>query len=275
MSMAENLAKTLLAQADFELIPLKGALEKAAVIPAGSTVSVTASPSRGLGITVDLAVELQARGFRAVPHLSARMIEDRHDLASIIKRLDDGGVVRAFITGGDGQPHGDYFNAFSLLRDMADLGHPFLEVGITGYPEGHPVIPGDLLRQALVAKQTHATQIVTQMCFNPRAILEWVTMIRSDGVELPVKVGVPGAIDSARLLNIAARIGVGDSMRYLAKNRRAVLRMIRPGRYNPDRLVRTLGRLGEGLGLSGLHLFTFNQVDPTVAWLQRAVARFS
>jgi methylenetetrahydrofolate reductase (NADPH) len=273
--MSENLAKTLLARADFELIPLKGALEKAAVIPAGSTVSVTASPSRGLGITVDLAGELQARGFRAVPHLSARMIEDRHDLASIIKRLDDAGVVRAFVTAGDGQPHGDYFDAFSLLRDMADLGHPFLEVGITGYPEGHPAIPGDLLRQALIAKQVHATHIVTQMCFNPRAIVEWITMIRADGVELPVKVGVPGAIDSARLLNIAARIGVGDSMRFLAKNRGAVIRMLRPGRYNPDRLVRTLGRLGEGLGLSGLHLFTFNQVDPTVAWLQRAVARSS
>ena len=275
MTVGDDLVKDLLARVDFEVIPLKGALEKATVIPPGSTVSVTASPSRGLGTTVELALELQDRGYRAVPHLSARMIEDRHDLASIIKRLDDGGVARAFVTGGDGPPHGDYFDALSVLRDMADLGHPFLEVGITGYPEGHPAIPVDRLRQAMLDKQAHATHIVTQMCFSPRAIADWVTTIRADGVELPVRVGVPGAVDSARLLTIAARIGVGDSMRFLAKNRRAVIRLMRPGRYRPDRLVRPLARLSEGLGLSGLHLFTFNQVDPTVAWLRKAIARTS
>jgi methylenetetrahydrofolate reductase (NADPH) len=183
--------------------------------------------------------------------------------------------LRVFVTGGDGQPHGDYFDALTVLGDMADLGHPFLEVGITGYPEGHPAIPGDRLRQAMLDKQAHATHIVTQMCFNPRAIVDWVTRVRAAGVELPVKVGVPGAIDSVRLLNIAARIGVGDSMRFLAKNRGVVIRMLRPGRYNPDRLVKPLGRIGEGLGLSGLHLFTFNQVDPTVAWLHKAIARTS
>ncbi|MEX2251613.1 MAG: methylenetetrahydrofolate reductase [Acidimicrobiia bacterium] len=273
--MGENLVKALLAAADFEVIPLKGTLEKVAVIPAGSTVSVTASPSRSMSATVDLALALQDRGYRAVPHLSARMIEDRHDLASIVKRLDDGGVVRAFITGGDGQPHGDYFDALSLLRDMADLGHPFLEVGITGYPEGHPVISADRLRQAMLDKQAHATHIVTQMCFSPRAVVDWVTTTRADGVQLPIKVGVPGAIDSVRLLTIAARIGVGDSMRFLAKNRRTVFRMLRPGRYRPDRLVRPLARLGEGLDLNGLHIFTFNQVEPTVAWLHKAIARTS
>jgi methylenetetrahydrofolate reductase (NADPH) len=271
--MGDDLVNALLARADFELIPLKGALEKALLIPAGSTVSVTASPSRGMGITVDLALDLQDRGFRAVPHLSARMIEDRQELASIIKRLDGGGVTRAFITGGDGQPHGDYFDALSLLSDMAELGHPFLEVGVTGYPEGHPAIPAESLRRALVDKQAHATHIVTQMCFSSEAIINWVKGIRTEGVTLPVKVGVPGAIDSARLLTIAGRIGVGDSLSFLTKNRRAVFRLLRPGRYRPDRLVKSLARTSEGLGLNGLHLFTFNQVDSTVAWLDRAMAK--
>lgn len=273
--MGDTLVNALLTRADFEVIPLKGALEKTDVIPPGSTVSVTASPSRGLATTVELALALEERGFRAVPHLSARMIEDRHDLASIIKRLDDGGVACVFVTGGDGEPHGDYFDALSLLRDMADLGHPFLEVGITGYPEGHPAIPVDRLQQAMLDKQAHATHIVTQMCFSPEAIVEWIRNTRADGVELPVRVGVPGAIDMSRLLTIGARIGVGDSMRFLAKNRRAMIRMLRPGRYRPDRLVNSLARMGEGLGLCGLHLFTFNQVDPTVAWLRKAIARTS
>lgn len=272
--MSDTMARRLLTGADFELIPLKGTLEKASSIEPGSTVSVTASPSRGLSPTLDLAIELQARSYRAVPHLSARSIEGRRDLAAIIKRLDDGGVTQVFITGGDGKPHGDYFDALSLLRDMAAVGHPFLEVGITGYPEGHPEIPPDRLRRALLDKESHATYLVTQMCFNPQAIVDWISTIRADGVEIPVKVGVPGAVDTARLLSIGARIGVGDSMRFLAKNRR-LLRMLRPGRYRPDRIIGPLAGMGEGLGLDGIHLFTFNQVEPTVAWHRQAMSRLT
>ena len=51
-------------------------------LPAGATVSVTASPAKGIEATVALCEQLQARGFRAVPHLSARMIRDRAHLPS-------------------------------------------------------------------------------------------------------------------------------------------------------------------------------------------------
>ncbi|HEU5111731.1 MAG TPA: methylenetetrahydrofolate reductase [Acidimicrobiia bacterium] len=273
--MSGDLARALLTGADFEVIPLKGVMERALAIEPGSTVSVTASPTRGMTPTVDLATELQARGYRAVPHLSARTIENRGDLSSIIKRLDHGGVGQVFITGGDGEPSGAYRDAVSLLRDMAALGHPFLEVGITGYPEGHPVIPSDRLRESLLEKQVHATYIVTQMCFSPQAIIEWITSIRGLGVTLPIKVGVPGAVDLTRLLSIGARIGVGDSMRFLAKNRSSILGMLRPGHYRPDRVVGPLAQIGDGLGMTGIHLFTFNQVEATVAWHRKAMSRIT
>ena len=64
----------------FELVPLKNALDQADFLPAGATVSVTASPAKGIEATVALCEQLQARGFRAVPHLSARMIRDRAHL---------------------------------------------------------------------------------------------------------------------------------------------------------------------------------------------------
>jgi methylenetetrahydrofolate reductase (NADPH) len=271
--MSNGLTRSLLADADFEVIPLQGTVEKASLIAPGTTVSVTASPSRGMAVTLDLAVRLQELGYQAVPHLSARLIEDRHHLSAIIKRLDDGGVGRVFIAGGDGPILGRYEDALSLLRDMADAGHPFLDVGITGYPEGHPSIPSDRLRQALFDKQQYATYIVTQMCFSPRSIVEWVESVRADDVVLPVKVGVPGAVEPTRLLRVAAKIGVGDSIRFLAKNRRTLLRFLRPGPYRPDRLIESLGRTGEGLGLDGIHLFTFNQVESTVRWHGRALER--
>jgi methylenetetrahydrofolate reductase (NADPH) len=270
--MGQNDLSSFLQRADFEVIPLKGALRETSALPQGATVSVTASPARGMKPTIDIALQLQESGFRAVPHISARLVEDRRHLASMIKKLDGAGISQVFVTGGDGEPRGDYFDAGSLLRDLADLGHPFLELGITGYPEGHPAISGDRLRQALLDKQGYATYLVTQMCFSPRAILDWVEGIREDGVSLPVKVGVPGVVQPARLLAMAAKIGVGDSMRYLTKNR-GIFRLIRPGSFRPDRLLRPLAAAAEIRGLSGAHLFTFNQVAKTASWYQKTLAR--
>jgi methylenetetrahydrofolate reductase (NADPH) len=270
--MAHGGLSAILQRADFEVIPMKGTIDAVAVLPAGSTVSVTASPAKGMPATIALALQLQEAGFRAVPHISARLVESRKDLASIIKKLDGAGVTQAFVTGGDGEPRGDYFDAGSLLRDLADLGHPFLELGITGYPEGHPQISDDVLRQALVDKQRFATYVVTQMCFSASTILDWVAGTRADGVDLPVKVGIPGAVQPARLLTMSAKIGVGDSMRYLAKNR-GVFRLLRPGRYRPDRLLRSLAPAAETHGLSGVHLFTFNQVAATAEWHRKALGR--
>jgi methylenetetrahydrofolate reductase (NADPH) len=124
----------------------------------------------------------------------------------------------------------------------------------------------------LLAKQPHATYLVTQMCFDPNIIVRWAADMRSAGLTVPVRVGVPGAVTATRLLSIGARIGVGASMRYLSKNR-GILGLVRPGRYHPDRMISRLARIGDGLGLEGIHLFTFNQVEPTVEWHRRAAER--
>lgn len=271
--MADRPPGGLLASVDFELIPLKGALDAARALDPGTTVTVTASPSKGIGPTIDLVLELEAEGYRAVPHLSARLIESRRDLTAIIKRLDDGGVARVFVIGGDGEPRGVYVDAVGLLDDMAEVGHPFLEVGVAGYPEGHPQIPDGRLMDALTEKQAHASNVVTQMCFDPETILGWVESAREAGVTLPVKVGVPGVVDPARLLAVGTRIGVGDSLRYLSKNRRAILRMVRLGGFLPDRLVAGVAEHARGLGIVGLHVYTFNQVEATVGWYRKLAQR--
>jgi methylenetetrahydrofolate reductase (NADPH) len=264
---------TLLAGTGFEVIPMKGALEKAQLLPPGAVVTVTASPAKGIDATLDLALTLRDLGYMAVPHLAARMITDRSQLAAIVKRLADGGIERIFVVGGDAEIPGDYHDALTLIRDLAEIGHPFTELGITGYPEGHPLISDELLLEALLAKQPYASYVATQMCFDARTIALWTSRMRTEGVTLPIKVGIPGAVDPARLLTIAARIGVGASARFLAKNRKAVFRLLRPGVFKPTKLVRSLAGYGDELGLAGLHIFTFNQVASTVAWYRQLQAK--
>lgn len=262
------MSEGLLSSVAFEVIPLKGIEEKVKAFPRGAWLTVTASPAKGLKATLDLAVELHRRGFRVTPHLSARMVSDREELNDIIDRMAGEGIDRVFVVGGDADEPGKFKDALELLREMSDLGHHFREIGIAGYPEGHPFISGDLLRQALIDKQKYATYIATQMCFDPKAIVSWAKATRTDVVRLPILVGIPGVVDPLKLASIATRIGVGASARYVRKNRRAVWKLLRPRAYRPTKLVKALEPYRRDLNLGGLHIFTFNQIDSTAAWVR-------
>ena len=267
---ARAVVRDLLADPLFELIPLRSLDAQADALPDGAAVSVTASASRGIEGTVDASERLAARGFRVTPHLSARMIRDRSHLGSLLDRLAAAGITRLFVIGGDADDPGAFPDALSMLRAMADLGATFAEVGVAGYPEGHPDIPGERLLAALHAKQPFATSMTTQLCFDPGAIGRWLRAGRDDGITLPAVIGLPGVTELRKLLAISARIGVADSRRFLRKNTRLVGRLVRPGGYDPDALLAGLAPLvaDPTLAIRGVHLYTFNQADTTVAWLR-------
>jgi methylenetetrahydrofolate reductase (NADPH) len=251
---------------------LKSAAAQSAFIPAGTWVSVTASPSKGLDATIDLAVALQARGYRAIPHLSARMVRDRAHLLRIMARLADGGVDNAFVVGGDSPETGDYPDGLSLLRAIAELGVELSSVGIPCYPEGHSFIPDDRLLQALADKAPFAHYMTTQLCFDAGAIRSWIAARRAEGLRLPVQIGVAGAVEPHRLLAVSAKIGVRDTGRFLAKNIGFVGRLLRSGGfYRPDGILDQLAPLfGDPVAdVRWVHLYTFNQVETTDAWRRR------
>ena len=271
----EALARVLRAPT-FELVPLKNALDQARFLPPGVTVSVTASPAKGIEATVGLCEQLQARGFRAVPHLSARMVRDRSHLTDLIAWLEGAGVDRAFVVGGDAKEPGDYPDGLSLLRDMAEIGHPLTEIGIPCYPQGHAFIADGPLLEALHAKAAFASYMTTQLCFDPGAIATWIAVRRGEGLDLPVHVGVPGVAEPHKLLAISARIGVADTHRFLTKNLRFVARLVRSGGfYRPDALLEGLApHLADpAAGIVDLHMYTFNAVDTFEAWRRSYLAK--
>jgi methylenetetrahydrofolate reductase (NADPH) len=252
------------------LIPLRDALDRAEALPPGSATTVTASPSHGIEATISLCESLIAAGHDATPHLAAHMFRDLPHLKDVLDRCRQAGMRNAFVIGGDAKDRGELHDGLALLRAMEELGNPFTSVGVAGYPEGHPAIPEERLIDTLLAKQEHATHVTTQMTFDGRAIAAWVGRIRDAGVTLPVHVGVPGAVKIRRLVRIAARIGVGGSLRYLGKNRQLIQLLFRRT-FTADRLLRSLGPTltDPAADIAGLHVFTFNQVSETVVWQRR------
>jgi len=259
----------LLARPRYELIPLSNALAQAEHLPPGATVTVTSSPRRGMEPTLALVERLAASGFRAVPHLSARLIEGPGELQAMVDRLESAGIREIFVVGGDpSEPIGPYPSALSVLRALNESAHRFESIGVAGYPEPHPRIDDHELLQALLDKQPFATYLVTQMCYSAPTIAAWIERVRDEGVTLPIHVGVPGAVARTKLLEISLRCGVGDSVRYLRKNAGIVARLLGGGRtFRPGGFVAELARL---LGSKGearpLHLNTFNQVESTERW---------
>ncbi len=278
LSSEQSAALQVLVQAPkFELIPLTNASEKAEALPPTAVVTVTASPSHGIEATLDLAESLAARGHVAIPHLSAHMIRDGAHLDEILGRCHAASLTRAFVVGGDSKDKGAFHDGLMLLRALDERGHPFAEIGVPSYPEGHVAIDDARLLEVLLEKQRYAQYMATQMCFNPAAISAWVRRMREVGVTLPVHLGTPGVAELTKLMTISARIGIADSARYLKKNRKMVGSLLTPGKFGPDALLLGLADalVDPAARIEALHLFTFNQVNATLEWQQRMLGELS
>ena len=163
-------------------MPLKNLVDQVPFLPPGALVSVTASPNKGIEATLDWAVRLQAAGFRAIPHLSARMIRDRAHLAELLGRARSGDLTRAFIVGGDADEPGEYLDGLSLLRAMTELGHPFATSAARRYPQGHPDIPEPALLGALRDKAPYVEHATTQIDVRADAVARLWSARRARGI---------------------------------------------------------------------------------------------
>jgi methylenetetrahydrofolate reductase (NADPH) len=277
VSGLDALLRELLSRPRYEVFPAQGVEQAVAdQIPAGATVTVTASPLKGLDPTLDLTERLVARGYRVVPHLAARSVAGDAHLNEIITRLVACGVDDVFVPGGDApHPAGPFQGALPLLERLTELGSPFSRVGITGYPESHPKIGDDVIIQSMWDKRRHAHYIVSNVCFDGATLTRWIQRVRRRGVTLPLYAGLAGPADRTRLLKMAAVAGASESARFITRHPGWILRFWLPGGYSPDRLLDRAAPVltAPDAGVAGLHLFTFNQLQQAEQWRRAALER--
>ena len=274
---ANQMLAEFLRHPGYEVIPLQGTEESVIEhVPKEIALTVTASPGKGTWATVELAERLAGHGFSVAPHLSARLIRDRSELGEILQRLRDAGIRNAFVVAGDvDEPAGEFEGATGLLRAMSEIGHDLDDVGITGYPESHPKISDEMTIQAMYEKAPYATYIISQICFDPEVTSDWARRVWLRGVKLPIRVGMPGYVNRQKLVRISAGIGLGESARFLNRQRNWLLKLLLPGGYSPDRLIEGLkpGFADPESNIRGLHIYTFNEVKTTEAWRREMLER--
>lgn len=245
-----------------EIIPSEGIVERVASAVAPSTpITVTCLPHHGIERTVRTATRLSALGYTVIPHLAARSVQSRSELTGILRNCTDADIGEVFVIGGDRKhPAGPYDSALPLLEDIEQYSSGLIRAGVAGYPEGHPFLDPGAGVDALLAKQHLASHVVTQMCFSAPRVLDYVALLRRVGVQLPVWAGVAGAVPRARLVSLAAQIGVGSSLKFLSRKGPLARKLLVGDHYEPQNLVSELK--SQSRKLAGIHLYSFNNLDP-------------
>jgi methylenetetrahydrofolate reductase (NADPH) len=274
-------AAAAVAAARYEVVPTPS-IEQAVLehVPLEVTVTVTASPTRGLDATLDLAASLRKEGYDVVPHVSARLVRDVAHLADIVARLVEQEITDVFVPAGDADPPaGDFDSSLALLEALHGLDDVHAgalpRIGITGYPETHPKIDDDVTIQAMWDKRKYASYIVSNLCFDARTLNGWVRRVRGRGMKLPLRIGIAGPVDRSKLVTMASKIGVADAARFMRSHGSSIVRLGAPGGYDPDRLLDRIGpMLSDPVSnVEGLHVFTFNQVRETEQWRRQLLER--
>jgi methylenetetrahydrofolate reductase (NADPH) len=247
--------------------------EIAALAAAGAPATpiyVSAVPSRPGAEQIAIAKRLHARGFEAVPHLAARNFANAMALDDYLARMvEEAGVRRLLVIGGDRDvPAGAFHHAIEVIESGLPQSRGIREIGIAGYPEGHPRVAATEIDRVLAAKIEAAAatglavHIVTQFAFSPEPILAYVTRLRERGIEQPVRIGIAGPASVAALMRYAAICGVAVSARTLARNAGLAKHLF--GASAPDAIIRTLA--GAQLGDVAPHLFSFGGLGATARW---------
>ena len=241
------------------------------VLPRGACVYISAVPHRPAEESVTAAIRLRAAGLEPVPHVAVRNFGSADALDDCLTRLNgEAEVRRVLVIAGDRADHGPFRCAADAIDSGLFRRRGIRALGIAGYPEGHPKIGNDALFKALAEKITAAeatglaVEIVTQFCFDARAILDYVARLRAFGFEQPLRVGLVGPTSLSALLRYAARCGVRASAQALA-HRSGMLRQMFALTV-PDDLIRAMAEAAPAR--VSVHFFSFGGLPATARWAQ-------
>ena len=248
--------------------PSAAEIEKlAGILPRGTAIYFSAVPTITASEIVTAAALLRRAGLEPVIHIAARRIKAAADLADLLARLcGEADVRRLLVIGGDAENGGPYPDALAVILRGRLREAGIEEIGIAGYPEGHPHIAPDRIEAALDAKIASATaqglrlHIVSQFSFAPERILAWLRRLRACGIAAPVKVGIAGPASLTALLRYARRCGVNASLRGLVSGAAAAL----VARVAPDDIIAALAAVGD-LNASP-HYFSFGGTVETARY---------
>ena len=229
---------------------LDGLREAAPLIRPDTQIAVTFLPGEEMEQRVEAAVLVRELGFEPIVHLSARRLD--------IARASSTSISRDITSRGRGEARVHH------RRRPARARRPVSRIrcrssraacskstasrssASAAIPKAIPnVSKAELwvwMERKIAAVRAHGMipLVVTQFAFDDDAIVEWIGEMRARGIDVPVRLGVPGPAGIKRLLGFAKRCGVGASASVMKKYGVSITNLI--GSAGPDKLVNSLDK---------------------------------
>ena len=252
-----------------------------AILAEGTTVNVTFLPGTDPDDTIDVAKRLRDAGLVPVPHIAARSLTSKEQLADLVADMTSRANVDEVLVIGGGvtKPVGEFASTMEVLETGILQKAGIHKIGVSGHPEGSPDINDNQLAEALAWKNDYAKKegldlyIETQFCFDADAVVAWEKRIRADGNMLPIRIGIPGPATIKTLFRFAQISGIGPSMRFIAKQARNVTKLLTV--QSPHLLI---AGLAEAMAndpeskLNHFHYYPFGGVAKTAVWASQVAS---
>lgn len=190
---------------------------------------------------------------------------DRAGIEASLDELFAAGVRDLMILRGDRNPNVQQFKDFAHASDLCAFvrGH-YGAFGLSGacYPEKHPESPSLLEDvECLKIKQEHgATHLVTQMFFDNLHFYRYMTLIRKEGIDLPVSAGIMPIVRKSQIDRTLALSSASVPAGFRA--------LLDRWQDDPDGLYQAgidyaVGQLRDLIeaGADGVHIYAMNNAD--------------
>jgi methylenetetrahydrofolate reductase (NADPH) len=221
--------------------------------------------------TFETVVKIQEQGISAAPHLSC-VASTKNNIRQILSSYQQNGITKIVALRGDlpsGTMSAGEFRYANELVDFirTETGNAF-QIHVAAYPEVHPQAKSatEDLRNFKRKIDAGANAAITQYFYNVEAYFYFVDACEKLGIDLPIVPGIMPITNYSQLFRFSDMCGA-DIPRWMRKGLEC---------FGDDRASiiafgnEIVSRLCQQLldnGAPGLHFYTMNQADPTLAIL--------
>jgi methylenetetrahydrofolate reductase (NADPH) len=255
--------------------------EAATLVPKGTDIFIALFPNQTWDDLTAAAKAVGEAGFNAVPHVPARRIKDRAEVAEIARKLTQvAGAKKLLLIAGDmPAPEGAFDSTIGVLETGEFARAGIKTLYMAGHPEGHAHMTVDQQRQfearkvALSKEQGFELKFTTQVCFESEPIIAWEKIMRANGITNTIRPGLGGPASIKTLLRYAKICGAGASIRALTSGKASLVASLLKD-SGPEEVVTQLAA-AKGSGESNfesVHMFAFGGFLKTTKWVSAVQA---
>ena len=221
--------------------------------------------------TINTVLQLESEvKIPAAPHLSC-VGDSKADLRSLLTQYKAAGIKRIVALRGDlpsgmGMASGELRYANELVEFIRTETGDHFHIEIAAYPEMHPQARNfeDDINNFVRKAHAGADSAITQYFFNADSYFRFVERVEAAGVMIPIVPGIMPITNYSKLARFSDACGA-EIPRWIRKQLEAYGDDIQSIQAFGEQVISEMcERLLEG-GAPGLHFYTLNQADPSLA----------